>query len=176
MRRLLVLALSAVLAALVVVPAQGAVLVGAAVIEVRPGPPRFRPSNDACPAGRLVMTLTDHSGRRAGVLRSCVRRRDFQCHKADPSGNCLEFDRVVFTRLRFVLPGGRITIAARISESGSVDYATGDAVLAQSYRGHVMGVTGRFRGKDGTLSGGGAYNFHQDGTVTPDAVMVITLV
>ena len=82
----------------------------------------------------------------------------------------------MFTRLRFALPRGRISIAARISESGSVDYATGDLVLAQSYRGHVMGVTGRFRGKDGTLSGGGAYTFHRDGTVTPDAVMVITLV
>ena len=175
MRPLLVLALAAALAGIIVAPAQGAALVGAAVIEVRPGPPRFRPPADACPGGRLVLALRDHSGRRTGVLLSCVRRQQFECHRTDPSGSCLEFDRRVFTKLRFVLPRGKITIRARIDESGSVDYATGDSVLAQSYSGDVIRATGRFRGKDGTLTGGGTYTFHTDGTVTPDAVMVIAL-
>jgi hypothetical protein len=175
MKVLLAFALAAVVAAIVAVPAQAGQAQGTTVIELQPGSPTFLPPTARCPEGRLLGSLSNLDGRRVGVLVSCVQNLEFECQQDDGSGNCIAFHQVVYTTLTLVLPGGLVVIDAEIDENGVLDFATGDFVFAQSYSGDIVRATGAFRGSEGTLGGGGTFTFHPDGSISVDAVMVITL-
>jgi hypothetical protein len=107
-------------------------------------PVQFLEPTAACAEGVITFTVLDDSGAPAGTVVNCVKTATF-----DATTN----EQVLGIESTVTLENGSVT--AQITDTESLDFSTDLHVIHESYAGHVVGGSGRYRHTAGLFMGGG---------------------
>jgi hypothetical protein len=124
----------------------------------------FGPATPTCPQGTITFAIAALNGSLLGDGEICLRAFRTQCATTVFVG-CRQAARGVLSAR---LPGGTLTVRMRVRETW-----IGETSLFQIAAGNVVGGTGAYAGRRGTLHGGGTATF--GATIETNLVWLVLL-
>jgi uncharacterized membrane-anchored protein len=131
------------------------------VVQVA-SPAAFTAPTEACPAGVASFALTGPAGRQVGTASACLR----EFIETGPTA--------VTSRSSFTLSLRRGDIVVDLT-SAQRFFEADPGLIFEDFSGPVVRGTRAYRNRTGRIFGGGSVRVADDGTLTPDAVVVIVL-